>query len=305
MTSPATSRSRAGTTRSARDTATATPASTPTGKESRHGPIAQLLIAWSPLSAILLAYWVAQWITAPLGLGDGADTNRIGASLHVVGPARADEALLGTVPSVWLQSHLVDGSVHWYDVGAALVYITHFVTIPLITAVVWFRLRPRFGEWLTAVLSMTLLGIVGYLVYPAAPPWLAAQRGDIGALDRISHIGWDGLGLDAVGRLVQLGQSGSNPVAAMPSLHAGAALLAALFLWPSVQLVSRVLLAAYALAMALTLVYTGEHYVVDVLAGWLVAVVGVGASRLVGRRAREREPSARTMSAGTPSAGTP
>ena len=34
---------------------------------SRHGPIAQLLIAWSPLSAILVAYWVAQWITAPLG----------------------------------------------------------------------------------------------------------------------------------------------------------------------------------------------------------------------------------------------
>ena len=66
-------------------------------------------------------------------------------------------------------------------------------------------------------------------------------------------------------------------------------LLAALFLWPSVSRVSRVLLAAYALAMALTLVYTGEHYVVDVLAGWLVAVVGVCASRGVGRRAHERD----------------
>lgn len=280
--------------------ASRTASTTPTAGDSRHGPIAQLLIAWSPLSAILVAYWVAQWITAPLGLGDGADTNRLGSSLHVVGPARADEALLGTVPSVWLQSHLVDGSVHWYDVVAALVYITHFVTIPLITAVVWFRLRARFGEWLTAVMSMTLLGIAGYLAYPAAPPWLAAQRGDIGALDRISHIGWDGLGLDAIGRLVQLGQSGSNPVAAMPSLHAGAALLAALFLWPSVSRVSRVLLAAYALAMALTLVYTGEHYVVDVLAGWLVAVVGVCASRLVARRAHEREPSAATRPAGAP-----
>ncbi|HEX5917305.1 MAG TPA: phosphatase PAP2 family protein [Nocardioides sp.] len=280
--------------------ASRTASTTPTVRDSRHGPIAQLLIAWSPLSAILVAYWVAQWITAPLGLGDGADTNRLGASLHVVGPARADEALLGTVPSVWLQSHLVDGSVHWYDVVAALVYITHFVTIPLITAVVWFRLRARFGEWLTAVMSMTLLGIAGYLAYPAAPPWLAAQRGDIGALDRISHIGWDGLGLDAIGRLVQLGQSGSNPVAAMPSLHAGAALLAALFLWPSVSRVSRVLLAAYALAMALTLVYTGEHYVVDVLAGWLVAVVGVCAARLVARRADEREPSAATRPAGAP-----
>ena len=53
----------------------------------------------------------------------------------------------------------------------------------------------------------------------------------------------------------------------------------------------RVLLAAYALAMALTLVYTGEHYVVDVLAGWLVAVVGVVASRLVARLTREPDAS--------------
>ena len=38
--------------------------------------------------------------------------------------------------------------------------------------------------------------------------------------------------------------------------------------------------------MALTLVYTGEHYVVDVLAGWLVAVVGVGISLVVARLVR-------------------
>lgn len=285
MTSPATSRSRDDAALAAREAEAAT------AEDSRHGPIAQLLIAWSPLSAILVAYWLAQWITAPLGIGDGADTNRLGANLHVLGPARADETLFGAVPSVWLQARLVDGSPHWYDVVAALVYVTHFVTIPLITAVVWFRLRDRFGQWLTAVLAMSLVGIAGYLAYPAAPPWLAAQRDDIGTLDRISHLGWEGLGLDAVGRLVQLGQSGSNPVAAMPSLHAGAALLAALFLWPSVSRVSRVLLAAYALAMALTLVYTGEHYMVDVLAGWLVAILGVGISLVVARLVRGPEAS--------------
>lgn len=257
---------------------------------SRHGPVAQLLIAWSPLSTILVAYWVAQWITAPLGLGDGSETNRLGAGLHVLGPARGDEALLGAVPSGWLQARLVDGSPHWYDALAALVYVTHFVTIPLITAVVWFRVRARFAEWLTAVLTMSLVGIAGYLAYPAAPPWLAAERGAIGAVDRISHVGWEVLGLDVVGRLVELGQAGSNPVAAMPSLHAGAAFLAAAFLWPPVSPVMRGLLVAYALAMALTLVYTGEHYVVDVLAGWLVAALGVAAASFVGLLRRRRVP---------------
>jgi membrane-associated phospholipid phosphatase len=265
------------------------------GPESRHGPVAQLLIAWSPLSAILVAYWVAQWITAPLGVGDGADTNRLGAGLHVLGPARGDEAIFGVVPSEWLQARLVGGSPQWYDALAALVYVTHFVTIPLITAVVWFRVRDRFAEWLTAVLTMSLVGIAGYLAYPAAPPWLAAERGDIGAVERISVLGWDVLGLGPVGRLVELGQVGSNPVAAMPSLHAGAAFLAAAFLWPSVSRVVRGLLVAYALAMALTLVYTGEHYVVDVLAGWLVAAVGVLVAGLVRlRRQRHVRPGGAT-----------
>ena len=247
---------------------------------SRHGPVAQLLISWSPLSAILLAYAVAGWISAPLEEGDGASTNRLGANLHVLGPARADERLFGAVPTVWLQERLVDGAPRWYDAVAALVYVTHFVSIPLLTAVVWFCLRDRFAAWLVAVLTMSVVGIAGYVAYPAAPPWLAAERDEIGAVDRISHIGWDLLHLDVVGRLTELGQSGSNPVAAMPSLHAGAALLVALFVWPSVGALGRAALATYAVAMAVTLVYTGEHYVADIAAGWLVAVVAVVVSRV-------------------------
>ena len=250
--------------------------------ESRHGPIAQLLISWSPLSVILVAYAVAGWISAPLEEGDGASTNRVGAALHVLGPARADERVFGAVPTVWLQERLVDGSPHWYDAVAALVYVTHFVSIPLLTAVAWFCLRDRFTAWLVAVLTMSVVGIAGYVAYPAAPPWLAAERGEIGAVERISHIGWDHLHLDAVGRLTELGQSGSNPVAAMPSLHAGAALLVALFLWPSVGARARAALTTYAVAMAVTLVYTGEHYVVDIAAGWLVATVAVVAARATG-----------------------
>lgn len=249
-------------------------------EESRHGPIAQLLISWSPLSVILLAYAVAGWISAPLEEGDGASTNRLGAGLHVLGPVRADEWVFGTVPTVWLQERLVDGTPQWWDAVAALVYVTHFVTIPLLTAVVWFCLRERFAAWLVAVLTMSVVGIIGYVAYPAAPPWLAAERGDIGAVDRISHIGWDFMHLDAIGQLTQLGQSGSNPVAAMPSLHAGAALLVALFIWPSVGALARVALAAYAVAMALTLVYTGEHYVADIAAGWLVAAAAIVVARL-------------------------
>ena len=252
---------------------------------SRHGPIAQLLIAWSPLSVILVAYWVAQWITAPLGTGGGAGSNRLGFGLHVTGPARADESVFGAVPSVWLQERLVDGSSpHWYDGAAALVYVTHVVSIPLVTGLVWFCLRSRFKEWVAAVLALSLVGIGGYVVYPAAPPWLASEQGDIGTVGRISSLGWDYWQLDLVGRLTELGQAASNPVAAMPSLHAAAALLVALFFWPSVNAFSRVALVAYAMAMAVTLVYTGEHYVVDVAAGWVIAGLASALGAVVRRR---------------------
>ena len=258
---------------------------------SRHGPVAQLLIAWSPLSAILVAYWVAQWISAPLGTGGESPTNRLGAGLHVLGPAHADRTLFGTVPSAWLQERLAGGGAQWWDAVAAPVYATHFVAIPLLTALAWFGLRDRFREWVTAALTMSLVGIAGYVAYPATPPWLAAQRGAIGDVDRISQRGWEVLHLDVVGRLTELGQAGSNPVAAMPSLHAGAALLVALFLWPSVPAVARVVLVSYAVAMGLVLVYTGEHYVVDVLAGWALAVLSVLVTRLAradGYRRRTR-----------------
>jgi len=176
---------------------------------SRHGPIAQLLIAWAPLSVILLAYAAARWINAPLGMGDGADMNRLGFGLHVAGPAQVDRGVFGAVPSVWLQEQLVDGSAHWYDAAAALVYGTHFVSIPLVTGVVWFCLRDRFKAWIAFVLTFTTLGVGGYIVYPAAPPWLASDTGEIGAVNRISSLGWDYLHLDLVGRLTILARKGA------------------------------------------------------------------------------------------------
>jgi membrane-associated phospholipid phosphatase len=50
-----------------------------------------------------------------------------------------------------------------------------------------------------------------------------------------------------------------------------------MFGWPLVGRLARVGLVAYTLAMAVTLVYAGEHYVADVLLGWVYAAIAVGA----------------------------
>jgi len=91
------------------------------------------------------------------------------------------------------------------------------------------------------------------------------------------------------GSLFEKGQHYANNVAAMPSLHAGYALLIALYLWRVVPRWARVPLALYPPAMAFALVYSGEHYVVDCIAGWLYAIVVFAAVNAVfDWRAREQ-----------------
>jgi len=87
----------------------------------------------------------------------------------------------------------------------------------------------------------------------------------------------------------------ANDVAAMPSLHAAFALLLSLYLWQFAPRWLRPLLVLYPLAMALALVYAGEHYAVDCIAGWCYAVVAfVGVNYVFARRAARvpaREPA--------------
>ncbi len=245
---------------------------------------AQLLIALSPLALILLSYAVADWVNATIAVapGSGGTTNRLGFELNVVGPAAADRAMFGAVPTVWLQGRLLAGSGSWYDVLASLVYITHFPVLPLVTAWIWFRRRERIRSWYAGVLTLTALGVLLYTVYPAAAPWLGSEYGAVGQVERIPGRGWEVLHLDVVQTLLGEALSGGNPVAAMPSLHAATPMLLTLFFWADQRWWSRVAMVLYVAVMAVALVYTGEHYAIDVLIGWLVAAVAVLAARLGG-----------------------
>lgn len=215
----------------------------------------RLLVDWVPLGAVLLLYDASRGI---------ADT--FGAPVHVTGPAAVDQALFGVVPTVWLQAHLT--APGWLAVAVTLVYSSHFVVTPLVLAVLWLRDRARWGRYARLVVALSLAGLATYVLYPAAPPWLAAREGVIGAVSRRSGDGWAELGLPRAGALLSAGQGAVNPVAAVPSLHTAFAVLLCLFALPLVRRRwARVLLVAYAVAMPLALVWSGEHYVVDTLLG--------------------------------------
>ena len=186
------------------------------------------------------------------------------------------------MPSVWLQQHLWDAShVHWYDYAAWAVYMTHFFAVWITAAVLWRVARERFRRFAVTAVLLSLWAFATYWAYPAQPPWLAGDDGLIPHVDRVVPAVWGHLGVQTVQSTYE--NSGFvNTVAAMPSLHAAFPLMLLLFFWSAGRWV-RLGLGLYTLAMAFTLVYGGEHFVADIVAGWAMAL-GVHALVSVGFR---------------------
>jgi membrane-associated phospholipid phosphatase len=105
---------------------------------------------------------------------------------------------------------------------------------------------------------------------------------------------WDHVGIHGAAALFTGGNRFDNNIAAMPSLHAAYPMLLLLFFWKRAHRPLRALLVTYVLAMAFTLVYTGEHFVLDEVVGWSYAIfiylVGSHVlDRLAARRAAKRQ----------------
>jgi hypothetical protein len=217
---------------------------------------------WAPVALLLVAYNLSR------GFADN------GATPHALELVAADRAMLGwatggEVPTVWLQQHIYDPDViHWWDVLISWVYFSHFVTALAVAVVLWLRNRARWATYIRRFIFLCALGLATYFFYPAAPPWWAAKYGLIEPLARISTRGWREMGMHGAGNLLNAGQVASNQVAAMPSLHAAWSLFVVLFFFPSVHRRWWPLLLAYPLAMTFTLVYSAEHYLIDMVAGW-------------------------------------
>ena len=178
--------------------------------------------------------------------------------------------LFGGVPAAWLQERFWHGSMHWYDAAAAKVLNLHFVVPPAVGFGLWLRRRALFFRFATSVLVLSFASAVVFFAYPSAPPWAAAHAGllDVVKLPPVNDVSSLGSGTPAP----------ANPYAAIPSLHAGYAFLVALTL-AGLLVRSRLRLRrtlaclcfAYPLVQATAVVYTGNHYVVDILIGFAFA----------------------------------
>jgi membrane-associated phospholipid phosphatase len=256
-------------------------------RDLRHW-VTSVALEWFPFIAFLFAYDTAR-----------SFAHRLFAT-NVRLPLDGDRFLFGGAdPTVWLQRSLWHGAAHvrWYDYACWGVYMTFFFATLAVAAALWIFAYHRFRRYVAMVGLLSLMGLLTYVLFPAAPPWYASEHGLLPPIQRLTGVVWSH-SFVSISQVVDHGQGLSNPVAAMPSLHAGFTLLVTLFLWRSARWWWRIPLALYPLAMGFTLMYFGEHYAVDVLAGWVYATVAYAAvERFCARKA------ARSSSATGPSAG--
>jgi hypothetical protein len=251
------------------------------------GWIRSVVLEWIPFALILWVYDLLR------GQADG-----LFFQAHVEPQLRADEILFGgTAPTVWLQDHLWTAfHLHWYDYGAWLVYVSYFVGTYIVAAFLWWVNRPLFRRYVVTVSVIAMMGFTTYALFPAAPPWMASQLGELEPTTRSIGIIWSHIPVAHFNTLFEKGTQYANSVAAVPSLHAAYTLLIALFLWRFAPWWGRVLLALYPWAMAFALVYTSEHYFVDILLGWGYCLIGyLAVNRIADRIAKRRaEPAPAT-----------
>lgn len=189
----------------------------------------------------------------------------------------------GHVPAQVLQQRFFGGVMHLHDTVVLDLTRIHSIVPPLLAFGLWLKRRALFYRFAATMLTLSFCAALVFVAFPSAPPWAAAQSGFDVHVQRIGHAP-SSLPYLSIYHYVD-----SNPYAAIPSLHAGYAFFLFLFVatlawrtrwrWPVILLAG-----IYPLAQSFAAVYTGNHYVVDLLIGYAFAAGAVFGVRAFWRR---------------------
>jgi len=156
---------------------------------------------------------------------------------------------------------------------------SEFTVIGLTLLWVYLRRHDAFTRFRNTILLANIIGLVGFVVMPTAPPWMFPAEGFV----------------DGVNHSSALLQTLGNPYAAMPSLHAADALIVGWFLVATSRTIwAKALWALWPVWVWFCVVATANHYLLDVLAGIGVAVASLVATALAPKlfaRLRRRRPA--------------
>jgi hypothetical protein len=203
----------------------------------------------------LAAYQVAR------GLADRNPPRAFQNGLHVIGIERNAHALI----ELTLQ-RVVDGSHVLAMLASWTYWNSEFTVVGLALLWVYLRRNEAFVNFRNSILLANVLGLIGYVLLPTAPPRMFP---DLGFVDTLS----DFSGLNHGSGLVQVA---ANPYAAMPSLHAADALIVGIVLASVCR--RRWMKALWLLWPGwvwFSVMATGNHFWLDCLAGSAVALLAM------------------------------
>jgi hypothetical protein len=168
----------------------------------------------------------------------------------------------------------------WLGVGMSYWYsLLHYVVTPAVLVWMFWRHRDAYPRVRNALILASAVALLGYLLLPMAPPRLMAS-GYVDVLAQTAQYGWWS---DHASAPVGLGGL-TNEFAAMPSLHVGWAVWVAWAIAARTGWWGRALAITYAVGTTVVVIGTGNHWLLDAVAGAALMGVAIVVTGRVGRR---------------------
>ena len=222
------------------------------------------LADWLPFLLLFIAYEAMRGFASKTGF----------APHDLSGIERA--VFAGTLPTLTLQHHFYDPAhVGWQDLVAMFLYFMHFPLPIVVGFIFWVRSRDHYHRFIAALLLMCFVAFLTYLFWPSAPPWweFSADRVPPGqVVHKILNETVDKLWGNNYFVTPLYTSLNPNQFAAFPSLHAAFPMLGAVYAWRRYRWLS-VALITWSVCLIASIVYLGEHYLVDALDGLLYVFV--------------------------------
>jgi hypothetical protein len=196
------------------------------------------------------------------GMAGHNDTRAIANGLRVIGWERthAHHLFELTFQNLAASSHALELAVSW------TYWNSEFTVIGIALLWVYLRRHEAFAQFRNTILLANVIGLIGYVAMPTAPPRMFPT---FGFADTLGDIG----GLNHGSGLIELA---SNPYAAMPSLHAADALIVGITLAVVCRnRFAKVAWAIWPLWVWFSVMATANHFWLDVVAGVGVALVAL------------------------------
>jgi len=217
---------------------------------------ADLVLQLSIWFGFLAAYQVAR------GMADRNTAEAFDNGLKVVDIERRASGLW----ELSLQSYAHSSDFLTWCVSATY-WLSQFTVLGLALLFVYLRRNESFTRFRNAIMLANVLGLLGYVLIPTAPPRMFPE---LGFVDTLSTFG----GLNHGSGLVELA---SNPYAAMPSLHSADALIVGVVMATIVRRSwAKALWLAWPAWVWFAVIATGNHFWLDVVAGVALAIAAGG-----------------------------